>query len=73
MGRTLTVGSSTGNFVVALLSIVAAAIGQLWNLLAFLYHQSRAQGISSDGVFWQQKSLLRALPTPTAMLADSMK
>jgi hypothetical protein len=72
MGRTA--NASTGNFVVALLSIVAtAAIGQLWNLLAFLYHQSRAQGISSDGLFWQQQALLRTLPTPTAMLPDSMK
>jgi hypothetical protein len=74
MGRTLTVDASTGNAVIALLSIVAtAATGQLWNLLVFLYHQSRTQGVLSDGLFWQQQALLRTLPTPTAMLVDSMK
>lgn len=74
MGRTLTVDARTGNIIIALLTILASmATAQLWNLLAFLYHQSRAKGVLSDGLFWQQQALLRTLPTPTAMMADTTK
>jgi hypothetical protein len=33
----------------------------------------RANGRPSDGLFRQQQALLRTLPTPTSLLADSIK
>ena len=74
MGCTLTVESATGNIVVALLALCTSiGMAQLFNLIAFLFHQFRARGKSSDGLFWQQQALLRTLPTPTALLADYVK
>ncbi|KAF2114997.1 hypothetical protein BDV96DRAFT_646853 [Lophiotrema nucula] len=74
MGRTITVESRTGNLIIALLTILASvASAQLWNLVTFFYHQHRARGAPADGLFWQQQALLRTLPTPTSLMADSAK
>ncbi|KAL5374349.1 hypothetical protein DPSP01_012021 [Paraphaeosphaeria sporulosa] len=74
MGQTLTVDSSVANVVVALLAICTSiGTAQLFNLAIFLYHQLRAHGQPSDGLYWQQQALLRTLPTPTAFVADYMK
>ncbi|KAJ4290347.1 hypothetical protein N0V90_010563 [Kalmusia sp. IMI 367209] len=74
MGHTLTIDSSVANVVVALLAICTSiGTAQLFNLLIFLYHQFRAHGQPSDGLYWQQQALLRTLPTPTALVADYMK
>ncbi|KAF2261148.1 hypothetical protein CC78DRAFT_570714 [Lojkania enalia] len=74
MGRTITVDSRTGNVIIALLTILASvASAQLWNLVTFFYHQHRAKGTPADGLFWQQQVLLRTLPTPTSLMADTVK
>lgn len=59
-GGTMTVEAYLANIVLACLTIVIlVAAGQLWSLLIFLYHQLRAAGVPSDGLFWQQQVLLR--------------
>jgi hypothetical protein len=74
MGQTLTVDAQTGMVLVALATILASmATSQLWNLFTFFYHQYRANDNYSDGLFWQQQSLLRTLPAPMALMADTMK
>ncbi|KAF2012695.1 hypothetical protein BU24DRAFT_465061 [Aaosphaeria arxii CBS 175.79] len=74
MGRTITTDAQTGNTVVAILTVlVTVASGQLWNLITFLYHQSRATSKSADGLFWQQQALMRTMPAPAAMLTDTIK
>lgn len=45
----------------------------LWHLIAFAVHQSRANGRPRDALFRQQQALLRTLPTPSAIMADSVK
>ena len=74
MGQTLTVEARTGTVIVALLTILASVgTAQLWNLFTFLYHQYRADGKDADGLFWQHQALLRTMPTPTALMADTLK
>ncbi|KAF1947008.1 hypothetical protein EJ02DRAFT_449990 [Clathrospora elynae] len=74
LGQTLTVDAQTGQLLVALLTILSSiATSQLWNLFAFFYHQYRANGEYADGLFWQQQALLRTLPAPTALMADTLK
>lgn len=74
LGHTWTIDASFANVVVALLAICTSiGTGQLFNLLVFLYHQFRAHGRPSDGLYWQQQALLRTLPTPTALVADYLK
>ncbi|KAH7128142.1 hypothetical protein B0J11DRAFT_430867 [Dendryphion nanum] len=74
MGRTLTVEARVGIVVIALLTLCASiGMAQLFHLLTFMYHQLRAKGKPSDGLFWQQQALLRTLPTPTALVADYAK
>jgi hypothetical protein len=74
MGQTWTVDADMGTILVALLTIFASiGTAQLWNLLTFLYHQHRANGQDADGLFWQQQALLRTMPTPTALMADTLK
>ncbi|KAF2736964.1 hypothetical protein EJ04DRAFT_562032 [Polyplosphaeria fusca] len=74
MGQTITTSAQIGNVIIVVLTIlVSIASAQLWNLVAFFYHQFRARGDPSDGLFWQQQALLRTLPTPTSMIADTVK
>lgn len=74
LGGTLTVDSRSGNAVVALLTICASiGTAQLFHLFAFFYHQWRAKGRASDGLYWQQQALLRTFPTPTTLVAEYFK
>jgi hypothetical protein len=74
LGQTLTVETRTGTIVVALLTIlVSAGTAQLWNIFTFLYHQCCADRRDADGLFWQYQALLRTMPTPTALMADTLK
>jgi hypothetical protein len=74
MGRTITTDAAMANVIIALLTVlITVATAQLWNLLTFVFHQLRATGVPSDGLFWQQQVLLRTLPTPTGLIADSFK
>jgi hypothetical protein len=74
MGRTLTTDSETGTAIVATLAILCSlAMTHLWNLVSFAYHQARAKGQPSDGLFWQQQALLRSLSPPSSFAADWLK
>ncbi|PSN73567.1 hypothetical protein BS50DRAFT_616909 [Corynespora cassiicola Philippines] len=74
LGTTITVESTVANVIIALLTVlITGALAQLWNLLTFLYHQARAKGGPSDGLFWQQQALLRTLPTPASFISNYIK
>ena len=74
MGRTLTTDIETGTVIVATLAILCSlAMTHLWHLIAFAYHQARAKGQPSDGLFWQQQVLLRSLSPPSSFAADLLK
>jgi hypothetical protein len=74
MGQTITTDTNTGAIVIALLAVsTALAVSHLWNIVTFLYHQARADGRPTDGLFRQQQALLRTMPTPSAMMVDSLK
>ncbi|KAH8733180.1 hypothetical protein GQ44DRAFT_754658 [Phaeosphaeriaceae sp. PMI808] len=74
MGQTLTVKERTGTVIVALLTILTTAgTAQLWNLFTFLYHQYCADGKDGDGLRWQYQALLRTVPSPTALMAETLK
>lgn len=45
----------------------------LWNLIAFAYHQTRANGRPRNGLIRQQQALLRTLPTPVSLATDCAK
>jgi hypothetical protein len=45
----------------------------LWHIIQFAVHQLRADGKARDGLFRQQQALLRTLPSPSTILADSLK
>ena len=73
-GKTITANVRAGTIVVALLAVLASmGTAHLWNLVAFAVHQLRADGRPADGLFRQQQVLLRTLPNPSALLADSTK
>jgi hypothetical protein len=73
-GKTITADVQAGTIVVALLAVLASmGTAHLWNLIAFAVHQVRAHGHPADGLFRQQQVLLRTLPTPGSLLADSTK
>ena len=59
--------------VLKLLIDSLAGTAHLWHLLAFAFHQWRADGRQSDGLFRQQQALLRTLPGPSSLIADSTK
>ncbi|KAH7076744.1 hypothetical protein BKA63DRAFT_288712 [Paraphoma chrysanthemicola] len=74
MGKTITTDTRTGNLVVAVLAVVSTlGTAHLWHLLSFAYHQARANGKPSDGLFRQQQALLRTLPPPSSVVADALK
>ncbi|KAF2004127.1 hypothetical protein P154DRAFT_485871 [Amniculicola lignicola CBS 123094] len=74
MGKTITTDIRAGAFVIALLAILSGlGTAHLWNLFAFALHQIRANGQPRDALFRQQQALLRTLPTPGALIADSLK
>jgi hypothetical protein len=73
-GKTITADVRAGTIVVALLAVLASmGTAHLWNLVAFAVHQLRADGCPADGLFRQQQVLLRTLPNPGSLLADSTK
>lgn len=49
------------------------ATAHLWHLITFLIHQLRATGRSEDALFRQQQALLRTLPAPSSVMADTIK
>lgn len=74
MGQTITTDTRTGVIVVALLAVLSSlGTAHLWHLLLFCHHQYRATGEPRDAFFRQQQVTIRALPTPSTMLADSIK
>lgn len=74
MGQTITTDSNTGAIVIALLAVTTSlGMTHLWHLLTFAYHQIRANGRPSNGFSRHQQVLLRTLPTPSALMADSLK
>jgi len=74
MGKTITTDTQSGAFVIALLAILSSlATAHLWHLVTFLIHQLRANGRAQDALFRQQQAILRTLPTPGALIADSLK
>lgn len=74
MGRTITTDVTTGNIIISLLTLLTSlAITQFWELITFAYHQSRAEGTPSDGLFRQQQAILRSLPTPPTLATYSIK
>lgn len=74
MGQTITTDIQIGTVVIALLAILSSmATSHLWNIIAFAYHQIRADGRPADGLHWQQQVLLRSSPPPSSLLADWIK
>jgi hypothetical protein len=74
MGQTITTDAKTGSIIVALLAVITSlGMTHLWHLLTFFFHQSRANGRPRDGLFRHQQAILRTLPTPSSMMADSVK
>ncbi|KAF2873346.1 hypothetical protein BDV95DRAFT_592730 [Massariosphaeria phaeospora] len=74
MGKTITANTQTGAFAIALLAIFSSlATAHLWHLATFAIHQVRANGRARDALFRQQQAILRTLPTPGALIADSLK
>lgn len=49
------------------------ATAHLWHLITFLIHQLRATGRPEDALFRQQQALLRTLPSPSSVMADTVK
>jgi hypothetical protein len=45
----------------------------LWHLVTFCIHQLRANGRPADALFRQQQALLRTLPSPASVMADTVK
>lgn len=73
MGQTITTDAKSGAIVVALLAVITSlGMTHLWHLLTFIFHQSRANGRPRDGLFRHQQAILRTLPTPSSMMADSV-
>jgi len=74
MGQTITTDAKTGGVIVALLAVITSlGMTHLWHLLTFIYHQTRAKGRPRDGLFRHQQAMLRTLPTPSALIAESTK
>jgi hypothetical protein len=53
--------------------LTCVGTSHLWSLLVFAYHQVRATGRPADGLFRQQQALLRTLPPPSSLVAESTK
>ncbi|KAF2733745.1 hypothetical protein EJ04DRAFT_605111 [Polyplosphaeria fusca] len=74
MGQTFTMDTRKGTVVISLLTLLSTlGLSHLWNLITYAWHQARADGQQRDGLFRQQQILLRTLPSPTALIADSCK
>ncbi|KAF2745218.1 hypothetical protein M011DRAFT_479365 [Sporormia fimetaria CBS 119925] len=74
MGQTITTTSETGTIIVAVLAVISSlGMNHLWHLLTFIYHQIRANGQPKDGLFRHEQAVLRTLPTPSSLAADSLK
>lgn len=53
--------------------LLFSATAHLWHLITFLIHQLRATGQPEDALFRQQQALLRTLPGPASVIADTIK
>jgi hypothetical protein len=53
--------------------LLRTGTSHLWNLFTFAYHQVRATGRPSDGLFRHQQATLRTRPSPSSLMADSAK
>ncbi|CBY01681.1 hypothetical protein LEMA_P004680.1 [Plenodomus lingam JN3] len=74
MGKTITTDSTTGMIIIAMLAVMSTVgTSHLWSLLLFGHHQLRANGQPSDGLFYQQQAILRTLPPPSSLMAESTK
>ncbi|KAF2132750.1 hypothetical protein P153DRAFT_382375 [Dothidotthia symphoricarpi CBS 119687] len=74
MGKTLTTDSQTGALLVAILAVlITLGTAHLWHLVSFVVYQIRADGRPRDGMFRQQQALLRTLPSPSTIMADTVK
>lgn len=74
MGKTITTDTKTGAIVIAILAVCTTlASSHLWHIVTFAIHQARADGKSHEGLFRQQQALLRTLPAPSSLMADSFK
>ena len=73
MGKTITTDTKTSTIIVALLAIMSSlGAAHLWNLLLFVFHQSRATGGPGDTLFRQQQAFIRTLPTPSSVVAEAL-
>jgi hypothetical protein len=52
---------------------VSLGTSHLWNIILFIHYQMRATESVADGLFHQQQAILRTLPPPSALMADSIK
>ncbi|KAF2009108.1 hypothetical protein BU24DRAFT_402484 [Aaosphaeria arxii CBS 175.79] len=74
MGQVITTDTRTGILVIAILAVLSSmGTAHLWHLITFAFHQWRANGRETDGLHRQQQALLRTLPTPTSLIADTTK
>ncbi|KAF2265707.1 hypothetical protein CC78DRAFT_598290 [Lojkania enalia] len=74
MGKTITTDSRSGAIIIVLLAILSSlGTAHFWHIFAFMIYQLRANGRPSDALFRQQQVILRTLPTPGSLIADSIK
>ncbi|KAF2826710.1 hypothetical protein CC86DRAFT_349711 [Ophiobolus disseminans] len=74
MGRTITTDTRSGIFVIAIMAVMSTiGTSHLWNLVLFAYHQFRATANPANGLIRQQQVILRTLPPPSSLMADSAK
>ncbi|KAF2733301.1 hypothetical protein EJ04DRAFT_605754 [Polyplosphaeria fusca] len=74
MGQTITTDTRTGSIIISLLTLFTSlGLSHLWNLITYIWHQTRANGDPRDALFRQQQVLLRTFPSPLVLVADSFK
>lgn len=74
MGQTITTDTRTGSMLTALLAVLTTlGMSHLWHQITYVWHQKRANGKPTDALFRQQQVLLRTLPTPSTLAAESFK
>ncbi|KAK5711445.1 hypothetical protein LTR15_012518 [Elasticomyces elasticus] len=68
-GATLTLSARDGAFLVSVLTLYTAVAGvQFWKLVAYTYHQTRANSAEGDqdGLWHQEQAILRNTGSPNA-------
>ena len=74
MGRTITTDTRMSIIIIALLAVMSSlGAAHLWNLLLFAFHQRNATRNLIDTLTRQQQALVRALPTPSSLTAETLK